>query len=325
MEQIKSIANVDVQLREETLIVSMPTPTEEKVSLPQKEKVKIYRLDFGSPEVVKTALQMFVPEDRVVVDAASVMVRAGVDQLSEIDAFIKEFDIPPTQVLIEAWVQEIGTEDLQSLGIEWKGIPNFTGTRPITGDMEIPAFIELEWKPWELFLALKALENNGKSKLLARPQIATINGQEASIFIGDRVPVRVKSGEDSEKIEYIESGIHLNITPQISSDGYITTKIRQEVSTFVPMSDGLPQTRNREAETVVRVLDGQPIVIGGLIQESLHEYISGIPFVSKLPILGRLFQWTESENTQTEMVIFMVPRIIDGSEGLMAPHVYLDN
>ena len=112
-------------------------------------------------------------------------------------------------------------------------------------------------------MALKALENNGKSKLLARPQIATINGEEASIFIGDRVPVRVKSGEDSEQIEYLESGIHLNITPQISSDGYITTRIRQEVSTFVPMSDGLPQTRTREAETIVRVLDGQPIVIGG--------------------------------------------------------------
>ena len=165
IEQIKSIVNVDVQLADETLIVSMPTSAEEAASLPQREKVKIYRLDFGSPEVAKTALQMFVPEDRVVVDAASVMVRATEDHLLEIDAFIQDFDVPPTQVLIEAWVQEIGTEDLHSLGIEWKGVPNFTGTTPITGDMDIPAFIELEWKPWELFLALKALENNGKSKL----------------------------------------------------------------------------------------------------------------------------------------------------------------
>lgn len=126
--------------------------------------------------------------------------------------------------------QEISTEALRDLGVEWRGVPSFSG-----GDA--PIFLELQWEPWELILALKALEDSGDAKLLASPQIATISGQEARIFVGDRVPIVLDDTEGERSIHFLESGINLRVTPRISDDGYVTIHVRPEVSTFVWRSD----------------------------------------------------------------------------------------
>ncbi len=150
---------------------------------------------------------------------------------------------------------------------------------------------------------------------MANPKIATLSGKEASIFVGDRVPI-VLTGEDGgHEVNFLEAGIDLKVTPKISDDQYITILVKPEVSTFIWKSDtDYPQIRTREAETNVRVKDGQPIIIGGLIQEEETELITKIPFLAELPVLGKLFQWKELKKNQTEMTIFMIPRIVKGEQ-----------
>jgi type II secretory pathway component GspD/PulD (secretin) len=197
-------------------------------------------------------------------------------------------------------------------------VPSFSG-----GDA--PIFFELQWEPWELILALKALEDSGDAKLLASPQIATLSGQEARIFVGDRVPIVLDDTEGERSIHFLESGINLRVTPRISDDGYVTIHVRPEVSTFVWRSDtDFPQIRTREAETTVRVKDGQPIVLGGLLQEQESENISRIPFLSQLPLLGSLFQWKETKNFRTETTIFLIPRIVDGDHGVVDQSFFIE-
>ena len=94
--------------------------------------------------------------------------------------------------------------------------------------------------------------------------------------------------------------------------------MQPEVSTFVWRTEtDYPQIRTREAETTVRVKDGQPFVLGGLLQDEEHELVSGIPFLSQLPVLGKLFQWRDTKQSQTEMTIIVIPRIIDEGQDVV--------
>lgn len=275
-----------------------------------KYEVRVYRLNYAEPETVRAALSMIIDESRMRLDPESkgIIVRATADELAEVESFLADIDQPIPQVVLEVWVQEMTADALQNLGIDWKGIPSFE-------ESTAPVFLELEWKPWDLVLALRLLEEKGDAKLLANPKITTLSGQTAAIFVGDRVPVVLTDEEGRTTMEFLESGINLQVTPRISEDEYITILVEPEVSTFIWRADTqYPQIRTREAQTTVRVKDGQPFVLGGLLQEQDNEAIKGIPFLSQLPILGQLFQWKETKHTQTEMTIFLIPRIVTDEE-----------
>lgn len=307
IEQIQALIPLKVEITEHSLVVG------DLKELPGQERIKVYRLNYAQPQTAQNALTALLPAENIKIDEErkSVIVRGTDLQFVEIDLFLLDFDQPLPQVVLEVWVQEISSEALRDLGIEWKGTPSLAGGTA-------PVFLELKWEPWELILALKTLEEQGDAKLLANPKIATLSGQEASIFVGDRVPIVLKDDEGNKSIEYLESGINLKVTPRISDDDYITILVQPEVSTFVWRADTeYPQIRTREAETNVRVKDGQPIVLGGLIQEQENETISRIPFISQLPVLGKLFQWKETKRLQTEMTIFLIPKIVQGGEDFL--------
>lgn len=275
-----------------------------------KYQLRVYRLNYAEPETVLSALSMIIDESRMRLDPESkgIIVRATADELAEVEAFLADIDQPIPQVVLEVWVQEMTADALRNLGIDWKGIPSFE-------ESTAPVFLELEWKPWDLVLALRLLEEKGDAKLLANPKITTVSGKKASIFVGDRVPVVLTDDEGRNTMEFLESGINLQVTPRISEDQYITILVEPQVSTFIWRADtDYPQIRTREAQTTVRVKDGQPLVLGGLLQEQDNEAIKGIPFLSQLPILGQLFQWKETKHTQTEMTIFLIPRIVTDEE-----------
>ena len=306
IKQIQALVPLQVEITEHTLLVGNLTESAE-------ERLKVYRLDHVEPETTSDALAMFISPEKIKVDKErkSVIVRGTDAQLADIDLFLVDFDQPAPQVLLEVWVQEMSTDAMQKLGIDWQGTPSFSG-----GDA--PVFMELEWEPWDLVLALRALEDQNDAKLLANPKIATLSGQAASIFVGDRVPVVLTDEEGRSSVEFLEAGINLKVTPRISDDQYITIIVKPEVSTFIWKTDtDYPQIRTREAETTVRVLDGTPIVIGGLLQEQETELITRIPFLSQLPLLGKLFQWKDLKKSQTEMTIFLIPRIVEGDQGLV--------
>ena len=314
IEKLEEMVGLDVSISEHTLIATMIDETKEP------ERIKIYRLNHAEPETAAEIISLIVFPENVQIDTVSksVMVRAADHKLKEIDSFMAEFDQPLPQVLMEVWIQEMSDDALSTFGLEW-GL-DFDGFK-LTEDTDpnSPGYIKLSWEPWEIAFALKALENEGKVKVLASPKIATLSGKEASIFVGDRVPIVLSDDEGHERMDFLESGINLKVLPRISDDGYITIQVRPEVSTFTFVEgDKYPHIRTREAETIVRVKDGQPVLIGGLLQEQEVKSISKIPFLADLPILGRLFTKTSRDMEKTEMNIFLIPRIVDGSEGLVS-------
>jgi type II secretory pathway component GspD/PulD (secretin) len=118
-------------------------------------------------------------------------------------------------------------------------------------------------------------------------------------------------------VQFVDIGVKLTVVPTIGRDGFVTMKIKPEISsapTTVTTTAGsrIPIVETSEVETVVKVKDGSTIMIGGLLKEEKSDEISGAPGISKVPLLGALFRNRTKDNPKTELVIFLTPQIISG-------------
>lgn len=268
--------------------------------------------------------------DRVTIDyATNSLVLFGTEaEAAKIENLLTELDIPYQQVSLEAEVLAISKDKTRNLGIEWawEATPQYAertedddgdSTVTRTNNMGVITFgRNPEGYPYEFYYqaTINALVSNGDAKVLAKPKVTTINGKQAQILIGDRIPVQVQTltnGTTTTSTEYIDAGIKLIYTPRVNTDGLITVNVLTEVSSPTLVSD-IKQYKitTRQAETTVRLKDGETMVIGGLIGSTDSETRKAVPFFSKLPIIGELFKNFNKDHNDTEVVIFLTPRIV---------------
>lgn len=194
-------------------------------------------------------------------------------------------------------------------------------TRKWNDDENIPGVIRfgkgVDGYPYEFYYVAKidALISDGKANILARPNITTIQGKEAVINIGSEVPVPTVSTTNSTtttSIKYREAGIILKCTPRVNEDGIITVKVHTEVSSPMYVEDMKAyRFQKRSADTIVRLKDGQTMVIGGLIGSDEAKQMSKIPFLGDIPILGNLFKHIQKSKSDTEVMIFLTAREVN--------------
>lgn len=194
-------------------------------------------------------------------------------------------------------------------------------TRKWNDDENIPGVIRfgkgVDGYPYEFYYAAKidALISDGKANILARPNITTIQGKEAVINIGSEVPVPTVSTTNSTtttSIKYREAGIILKCIPRVNEDGIITVKVHTEVSSPMYVEDMKAyRFQKRSADTIVRLKDGQTMVIGGLIGSDEAKQMSKIPFLGDIPILGNLFKHIQKSKSDTEVMIFLTAHEVD--------------
>ena len=260
-------------------------------------------------------------------------------EAEQVQKILAELDIPYQQVSLEAEVVALNNEAKKDLGIDWKWemTPTYPQVTPEQKTVDsnkdpvitTPATVNRdprmgvlqfgrnpEGVPYEFYYQAKisALVANGKAKVLAKPKITAINGKEARILIGDRIPVlteKNEGGKISTTTEYVDAGIKLTYTPQVNDDGQITAKVHTEVSSPTLVSEMKAyRITTREAETQVRMKDGETMVIGGLIGREESSTKARVPFLSDFPLLGKLFQSTHDVKNETEVVIFLTAKII---------------
>lgn len=268
--------------------------------------------------------------DRLTIDYAtnSLILFGTSTEAARVQSLLDDLDVPYQQVSLEAEVLAISKEKTKNLGIEWswEATPQYA-VRDKDDDDNITVTRENnkgiiqfgrnpEGYPYEFYYqtTINALVSNGDAKVLARPKVTTINGQQAQILIGDRIPVQVQTltnGTTTTSTEYIDAGIKLIYTPRINTDSLITVQVLTEVSSPTLVSD-IKQYKitTRQAETTVRLKDGETMVIGGLIGSTDSEARKAVPFFSELPIIGALFKNFSKTHNDTEVVIFLTPRIV---------------
>jgi MSHA biogenesis protein MshL len=214
--------------------------------------------------------------------------------------------------------------DLTQLSLSWNifggGTPtSATGALLVTGASESLAGTDLV-----LADLVKALETQGKVKALASPKVATLNNQTAIVKVARQdvyFTSEISQGETTTLQSFtpntIDVGVILDVTPQVGGGGYITMNIHPSITAEydrVAAPDGteFPLLRIREADTVVKVLDGQTIIIAGLLQEQDTSTRTGLPCLTNLPVLGYLFGYRQEAAEKTELVILITPTVLTG-------------
>jgi type II secretory pathway component GspD/PulD (secretin) len=174
---------------------------------------------------------------------------------------------------------------------------------------------------------LRAIAESGKLEVLSRPTILARNNQQATITVGQQVPlitnVRYDNfGNQINSITYQDVGIILRVTPFITSDGMVEMIVSPEISNrtgeFITISEGvdIPIIAKRGADTVVVTPDGKTVVIGGLMENNKTDNERKVPVLGDIPGLGYLFKRKTKTATKTELLIFLTPYVVGRPENL---------
>lgn len=246
---------------------------------------------------------------------------------------IYKLDIIPKEVMINAVIAEVKLTQETKFGIDWAGlfkkvtvgmnsnIPNLNvGSTSLESISSLNGLI-FNFASGDLTVLLNLIATKSDVTILSRPSILVRNNEEASInvgsnepFFGDRYVSSSDSNFQTQSIQYKETGVTLKVTPRINEDGIINMKIEQTLSQLGPTRDAGPSFDERKVATSVVVRDGNAIVIGGLIEDANKNSNQGIPILRDLPMVGKyLFSSTDFLDTRTELVLIIVPRIVDPS------------
>jgi general secretion pathway protein D len=175
---------------------------------------------------------------------------------------------------------------------------------------------------FQLDAALSVAVSRGDARIVSRPVLLASNNREARILVGSQRPfVQVSRSLPTDApsrdqvVQYRDVGTKLTVLPTINQDGYVSLLIRQEVNAATSETQfDAPVISTREAETEVLVKDGQTIVLGGLRERQTEVVKTGIPVLSALPLLGGLFGFQDRRTTETELFLFITPRVLKDDE-----------
>ena len=243
---------------------------------------------------------------------------------------LRDLDVAPLQVLIEATIAEVTLNEELRFGLQWFFSSGNSDVTLSSSDGTIgtvfPGF------NYVLFdnnsdprIVLDALEDITDVQVISSPQLMVLNNHSALLQVGDQVPVAVRSSVSTlddtapvvNSIEFKDTGVILRVTPRVNAGGLVMIDIEQEVSSVVlTTTSGIdsPTIQQRRIQSTVAVRSGETVALGGLIQEKVQTRDSGIPYISRIPILGNLFKTNKDSNIRTELLILITPRVIANFE-----------
>jgi len=299
-------------------------------------KTKVFGLKYGQADKLKDKLQEVVTKNigSVSIDERTnkIAVTDYLSKLAEIEKLIIAFDEKTPQVLIDAQIVEIRPTNKFEMGVDWDyWIEKYfrtSGSLPLAAaeGLSIGTADVAPNRPGQFKAILELLQTIGDTKILSSPRIMVLNNQESKILVGTKeayiTSAISQTGETavtSQSVNFVDTGIKLYVTPTINRDGFVTMKIKPEISSAereeIKSEDRfteIPIVSTSQAETTVMVKDGVTIIIGGLKKDEKIKTVKKIPLLGDIPLLGMLFRNTVDENNRTELVILLTPHIMSG-------------
>ncbi|HPU99395.1 MAG TPA: secretin N-terminal domain-containing protein [Candidatus Cloacimonas acidaminovorans] len=288
----------------------------------------------------------------------ALMVYGNPETFKEIEKLVKSIDIQQQQIEIRVRLIEVHLNEAKQIGVDWSklnhlttilaedpvnqygtGLPynyaDATGYLPhgdptdfgvipdeqyfqrINGFNDIGHFsrqltafdVTIDW----------LLENNA-AQLLTDTRVTALNGELATMHIGEVVPFVVTDKENQLQVERSETGIILNVTPKVNKDGNITMNINPEVSSVTELVGGyIPRTKVRRVSSAVTVPNEHKIIVGGLLNSNITQKINKIPLLGDLPLIGKIFQHRYELVENTDLIIEITPRLVSMQETAPTP------
>jgi general secretion pathway protein D len=261
----------------------------------------------------------------------TILIQGTPQEYGQIMGLVRQLDIPPRQVLIEAKIYEVDLNGAFAAGVtaylEKKDTGAFSRTlNAVTGAGGVALTTgALVLRSHELLAALTASETASHTRVISAPSIIATDSIPASLNVGESVPTLTSqavvggvqqngSSLFSNTVSTVSTGVTLAILARVNSSGVVTMIINQDVSSpeapSASSSIQSPSFSNRSFQTQITVQDGDTVAIGGIIQESNLQSSAGVPFLHRLPGIGALFGAQSTTKSRTELVVFLTPRVI---------------
>jgi general secretion pathway protein D len=261
------------------------------------------------------------------------LIRTRPSQWAEIESAIRRLDNPPMQVQIETRILEVSLTGDLNLGVQWylgrlagnsttPGIGNVSGSQGALGfggaGLGAADTLFYSFVGNNLQVAIRALEATGKTQVLSAPSLVVMNNQQAQIQVGDNIPISqttvntINTDTTLSSVEYIQTGVILDVVPRINPGGLVYMDIKQQVSDAgaITTPGENPRISTRSIATQVAVQSGQTVLLGGLIQQDDTQGVSKVPYLGSIPGLGWLFGATSRSKGRTELIVLITPRVV---------------
>lgn len=270
---------------------------------------------------------------QIIADEANnaLLILAKGSEYRQILSALKQLDVNPMQVLIEVTIAEVSLTDDLKFGVEWFFRNHFSSKNGV-GTLDLgsnginvlsPGFsYALQTPGGTVEAVLNALATESNLRVIQSPSLLVLNNEEATIQVGDEVPVTTQEQQATtttsnilNSFEYRKTGILLKVKPRINAGGMVIMEVEQEASQ-VPKTDigsNTPRIKQRKINSTVAVNSGDTIILGGLIQDSRDRTEAGVPILHKLPVIGSLFGSKSDNQGRTELIILITPRAVKNS------------
>jgi len=343
-----------------TIFVAADNPAKRK-ELEQSVIKTFYLSNLSQPtelQDVTNALRQILEIARIqpLPSEGAIVVRGSPDQVALADKLVADLDRSKPEVIVDVAVMQITKDKSRTLGISpptsmtvtlqpnintttiptTTNNPNGTINNPTTttttgsnnGAISLNALGNLNATDFQVAISqanISALFSDNDTKLIQNPQIRAVDGQKASLKIGERVPIASGSFQPgiggvginplvNTQFQYIDVGVNIDVTPTIHSNGDVTLKTTMDISSVTSQTNigGITQPiiGQRKIEHVIRLREGEANLLGGMMEDSQTRSLSGIPGLAQIPILKYLFGQTAVDHSQTETVFVLIPHIV---------------
>jgi general secretion pathway protein D len=301
----------------------------------EQQIVRAFYLTNAAPKDVESAFKTVLNAKTLFIDeqANMVVIRDTPDMVGMAEKLVTSMDIAEPEVMLELEVLEISHSRVQDLGIQYPGAVTFTPQSVSTGAATAgTAGLVLSDLSHQnsntigissISATVNAMKQAGVVNTLASPRIRARNKEKAKVLIGSREPVITNSVTPTAagapvvtgSVQYLDVGLTLDVQPTVYLDGDVAVKIGLEVSTILKQVATASGTiayeiGTRNANTLLRLKDGETQILAGLIQDSDTKNFNSVPGLGDIPILGKLFGSTHTDREKSEVVLSVTPRII---------------
>ena len=237
-------------------------------------------------------------------------------EIAQVKATVKELDRTPAVLHFDLEIVEISETDGSNIGIDWTNSQGQYGTFSVNFTENSPSYnsqdSQVDFRPWtrsslNLVANIRLLKEAGKAKTIAHPTVTVLENKSARVSTLDRYAIM--TGQSSYP-QYVDAGVTLDISGKLDAHGDIIVSLTPKVSGITGFSkEGYPITSTREVNTTVILKPGETLVIGGLMRFEETTITTGVPFLSSLPVIGKLFGSTKTTTRTTELVIMLTPQV----------------
>jgi len=305
-----------------TVLIYPNTP--EKLKEYQELVIKAFYLQNADAKQVQSTLQTLLKVKDLVIDEKLnlIMMRDTPEAVQLAEKLVAAQDMAEPEVMLEVEIMEVLRSRLIDLGVQW---PTQLSLTPLASGGDTLTLKDLRNLSRSRIGAavgqttIDAKQELADTNLLANPRIRVRNREKAKIMVGDRIPIvtatSTSTGFVSDSIQYIDVGLKVELEPNIHLQGDVAIKVDLEVSSLGPQvkaSSGTVayQIGTRNASTTLRLRDGETQILAGLLSDEERASGAGLPGLSKLPLLGRLFGSRSDSQKKTEIVMSITPRMI---------------